>query len=423
MIAVGLIATAGLLLELGVAGTFSALTYAGRVAGSTFLVSSLLEFVAAAATFDYWGKRRARYSGAAVLIGVLISLAFSLALLIVQVAGREYTKYVWFWATLLAWSSWALWKMSREQAWKGIPHPKGLAVGASISALLAVGNLAYSEVYRPYMSTANISLELSFGVPHLSPDKKIMYLPLHIHYSNRSAINVNFLGTAYWVYGSDSKFSDTPRVLKDWKRDVSDSGDRYDMSRYNTSVDTQLIGSGQFFVPGNEMGPGDTFTEDKIIEIPANSKYEVISTSAQILFMRADRGTLDYLYPKSRTLSWDPNSPNLRHERDAPLWVADAGDEYLKFQAKIRHSSEVLNLTREPRNVTVWWVIPNLSNHPHNGIDNSPYMMATISAPNSEARELSHSDYDRLFDRYGVLYQESGTVRQPYAALLELARR
>ncbi|MFB6516457.1 hypothetical protein [Streptomyces sp. NPDC056401] len=54
----GLLVSAAVLFRVGLTDTLRALTFGGRVMGVVFLAGALVETVAAAAVFDYWGDSR-----------------------------------------------------------------------------------------------------------------------------------------------------------------------------------------------------------------------------------------------------------------------------------------------------------------------------------------------------------------------------
>nr|WSX47904.1 hypothetical protein OG409_02420 [Streptomyces sp. NBC_00974] len=83
LLAAGLLASMLLLAHTGVVDAMGALTFSGRLTGVLLVLSGAVQGVAAAAVFDSWGKRTLRYSGALVLLGVLIAVATEALLLTV----------------------------------------------------------------------------------------------------------------------------------------------------------------------------------------------------------------------------------------------------------------------------------------------------------------------------------------------------
>ncbi|MFC4503247.1 MULTISPECIES: hypothetical protein [Streptomyces] len=75
LMAAGLLASTLLNVVIGWPDASGALTFAQRMTGVLFVLSGLVQGVAAVTVFDYWGRRQFGISGAVVLLGVIIALA------------------------------------------------------------------------------------------------------------------------------------------------------------------------------------------------------------------------------------------------------------------------------------------------------------------------------------------------------------
>lgn len=420
LVTIGFLAVVCLLLKIGAADTLGALTYAGRVEGSSFLVASLLVGTAVVSVFDYWRKRQLRYSGAVILVGVSIALSVDILLLSVQIYGGEYTHYLGLWLALLFWALWVLRKLEPQNILKEISHPKGLTIGAAASAVFVAANLAYTQIYLPYASPVMARVTAKLGTPQLDQKHTVLYLPVELHYQNSGKVSFVILGSQYSVYGRTANFSEKPNGMKEWKSDIT----REPMSDLYRNTEVQgrdLIGSGEFFRVGNWLDPGDEYVETKIVALPVGAGYDTIEVTAAATAMRADRGSLsdDYSTPQ---YSWDITSRDGRHLYDAPSWVAYPGDEYISHHARIYYGNEILNMTRKPRYVTYWRVIPKEFVGINPEADNTgPYNELTIVTANQEAREPSNSDYDKLYNRYGLLDTYSPWMRESLTGLIKAA--
>ncbi|WP_407287214.1 hypothetical protein [Streptomyces sp. BP-8] len=144
--ALGLLASAAVLFHVGAKDAFGALAYGGRIVGVVFIAAALVEMVAVLALCDYWGKRALRYSGVAVLLGVGTVTVTNLAFLIVQFQGGDYTPFLLLWVGLALWVIWALWTLTRQKAWRGIPHPKGVAMSVVVSGAVGLVSVGYSQI-------------------------------------------------------------------------------------------------------------------------------------------------------------------------------------------------------------------------------------------------------------------------------------
>ncbi|MEV6016483.1 hypothetical protein [Streptomyces sp. NPDC051997] len=420
VVTVGFLAVLCLLLKIGVTDTFGALTYTGRIEGSSFLVAASLVGGATIGALDYWRKRQLKYSGVLVLVGTCVALLVDLLLLSVQVYGGEYTYQLWLWLVLLFWALWVLRKLGPRDAIKGVPHPKGLTIGAVVSAVFVAANLAYTQVYLPYASPVLARVAAKLGTPRLNRKHTILYLPVEIHYQNSGKVGFIILGSQYWVYGRTEKFTDKPNGMKEWKEDLAREP-MFELYRHTEVQGRNLIGSGEFFRAGNWLEPDQEFVEKKVVALPVGADYGSIEVTATATAMRADRGSLsvDYSVPQ---YSWDTASSDARHLYDAPGWVANPGDEYIARHARIYYGNEVLNMTRKPRYVTYWRVIPQKLVGVNPEADTTgPYGELAIATANQEDREPSNSDYDKYYSRYGLQDTYSPWVREPLPALIKAA--
>ncbi|MHC5700737.1 hypothetical protein OTC26_004620 [Streptomyces tirandamycinicus] len=407
--ALGLVATGGILGKIGTIDAFRALTYGGRVAGVSFIAGAMIEMLAAFAVLDYWRRRQIKYSAAAVLFGVLVAVAAHILLLLVHIYGGEYTYYLWLWPTLLVWSLWALWVLHRQHVWKAIPHPRGLTVGVVASAVLAAGNLAYSQVYLPYASNGAFRLSIDFGKPTLDQGMNVLHLPARLRYKNDGDVRLYVLGGMWRMYGLSTNFSESAREMKDWKRDINPPYE-LDFRRNSAEADWDLIDSGGFSAPGDWLEPGDDFKHERLVEIPVKSEFDIIHVDLELAMVRGDRGTLDQGFAGSWKPSWDLET--LKHQEDAPEWVADSGDEYIRYQSRIFHSNEILNVTRSPRYVTVWRVIPDFSDdNPAEKDDTDPYQRAII-APSGKEGEYREGEQSKIWNRFGMSFVYGGSAAQ-----------
>ncbi|MEU9034008.1 hypothetical protein AB0D45_03735 [Streptomyces sp. NPDC048352] len=64
----GLLLPGAVLFRVGLWDVMGALTFGGRVVGAVFLAGAPAEVGAAVAAADFWGKRRVRYCGPAVVL-------------------------------------------------------------------------------------------------------------------------------------------------------------------------------------------------------------------------------------------------------------------------------------------------------------------------------------------------------------------
>ncbi|MGW2255165.1 hypothetical protein ACWCXH_34010 [Kitasatospora sp. NPDC001660] len=414
--ALGLLASVAVLFYVGSKDAFEALTYGGRVMGVTFMTAALVEAISTVAVFDYWGKRIITYSGAAVLVGVGAVMATDFMFLIVQIEGGDYTLYLWLWIGLALWTVWALWTLSRQAVWQGIPHPKSLALGVAVSGLIGAVSLAYSQLYIPYVMPVTIPFTVSSGTPTLNNERTILHVPTHLEFRNSGSVRIYVVGTMWKVNGLPTKFTENASGMNDWKKDFGRGDNTF---RHEAFSPSHMLGAGTFVSAGSRLDPGDDLSTDITVEVPLDSDISRVSVTSTVSYIRADRCKLGNSYSDSFEVSWDPETQDQKHMRDAPGWVADSGDEFFRYHSKIYHSSEMLNLARASDYATAWWVLPKW----HEGRDfaegdTDPYMMVSISRGPEGEEALSESQQEP----YGMKTMTQSTDRT-IAQLLQAAEK
>ncbi|MBT2408110.1 MULTISPECIES: hypothetical protein [unclassified Streptomyces] len=398
----GLLASMTLLVDIGRPDAFGALTFSGRITGILFILSGAAEGIAAAVAFDYWGKRTLRYAGAIVLVGVLIAVATQSLLLFMWFQEREYTPYLLIIFPVSLWSVWALRMLWREQAWKGIPHPKSFTTGLVATALLASTNFAYSAIYQPSSTPLLIEIKAEFGTPQTDPKDPIIHLPVKFHLKNTGRITAYVITSYYYVKGRSAPFDGTKTSIgePEWRRDMEDEVDmelHVGRPKYRRLNDGKILDSGDYFEPG------DSADYDKIIQIPRDAPYDSIEIESGIIFLRGDRGRIDakfgepiysWLEKKDRFFDCTPESPCL---------------DYVVHYGRMHHNNNIINVTRRPRYVSAWRFI-----------DQGKSDVGSMIAPFNSKGRLSDQEDDS--EKYGMVLISPGYVAIPFAALLNLSR-
>ncbi|MBT2539304.1 hypothetical protein J7E99_00920 [Streptomyces sp. ISL-44] len=387
LMAVGLLATAWPLFRIGMSDSGDALTYGGRIAGLTILAVALVEASAALAAIDYWTKRRWRYSGVVVVIGVVISLLCSATLLLLQV-GERFTGYTVVGIVLGVWSSVALFGLFKCGAWKGLHVPRKIAIGVIISTLLAAANLAYSQIYVPYVTTPLIQSGAEFKEPNMDKGAKQVYVTVHLYVKNAGQVPVYILGSIYWIHGG-------PAISRPDDKPSDDKPAR-----------TELIYDGEFVTPvGRVLNPGEEVAQDAVIEIKGADphKYEAIRARTEVYVIRKDRMKMTADYERSLV-----EGKKLKED----CQPGDPLNAVYRYRTGISNSSEILNVTRGPQRVTVWRVG---GKEPHVVVDVSPPgARMTYDGKNPIANEEAS-------ERYGLTQVRGSTAQMPYRELLEKA--
>lgn len=392
---VGLVATAYPLFRIGMSDSGDALSYAGRIAGLTILVVAIVEALAAAAAIDYWTKRRWRYSGVVVLVGVVISLLCSVLLLLLQI-GERFTGYTEVGIALGVWSSLALYGLLKCGAWKGLRVPRKIAIGLVISTLLATANLAYSQVYVPFVTTPLIQSGAEFKESNMEKGSGRAYVTVHLFVKNAGQVPVYVLGSIYWVHG----------VPASNKADRLPVRNKPDNPAKPPAPD--LIYDGEFVSPvGRVLNPGEEVVQDAVVEIEGAfpHKYEAVRARTEVYVIRKDRMKMTEDFEKSRM-----SGKTLKND----CQPGDPADAEYRYRTPISNSSEVLNVTRGPQRITLWKVGVGGKN-PHIIVDVSPPTERISYDP------LHPIANEETAERYGLSQVRGSTAETPYAELLEKA--
>ncbi|MEV0410453.1 DUF4126 domain-containing protein [Streptomyces sp. NPDC050448] len=387
LMAAGLLATACMLTVIGMKDAFGALTYSGRVTGIIFLLAAGLEIIAVLAAVDYWHKRRVAHSGMVILIGASVSLAVGLLMLIMlMIDGGRYTNYVPLWVIFTMLSVAALCILVRDRVWKTVPHPGRIAAGAIVSALLAVPNVTYTQIYIPYATSPILNSAAYFGKPSLNKGQTKMYLPVHLSVKNSGQIPVYVVGSIYWVHG--------------W----------IPVAKRNPA--SRLIHDGEFVrPPGQSLNPGEEFSEDEVIEIhcPCENKYEKVDVQAELYAIRKDRMAIVGDYARS-----GENLDKLKEEGKDQDPRGPEGQQYFRYQTSISNSNEILNATRGRQRITLWYVKKH----------EWPYVYVVVEPP-GERVNFDIWDPNRnkkAVDRYGLERVRSSMQQKPFVELMEMAK-
>ncbi|MFJ4776940.1 hypothetical protein [Streptomyces sp. NPDC088762] len=384
----GFLLPACLLLRIGWVDSGDALTFGGRLAGFTVFAAGLVVLVAALAAVDYWHKRERRYSGVTVLAGVVIVFLGSLSLLLLQI-GERFNRWSALAVFFLVGSAVAGTGLIKSRAWKGLRNPGRIAVGAIVPTLLAGVNLAYTQIYVPYVTNPLIMSSAEFKEASLDRKSGAMYVTVHLHAKNEGQIPVYVLGSIYWIHGgpANALSEDRPQQYR-------------------------LIFDGEFVTPaGRVLDPGEEITHDAVIEIqnPEKANYEAIRAQTELYVVRKDRMKLPANYEQSRVTAEELERKGIaldpRREPESTKY---------KNESQISNSSEILNITRGLQHITVWRV----SKGEWSRID------VAISPPgNTITFDPKFPHYSpELIDRYGLTRVRGSAAETPFKELLEESR-
>ncbi|MFF5519584.1 Yip1 family protein [Streptomyces coeruleorubidus] len=396
----GLLLSTVLLTIVGTPDAMGALTFAQRITGFLFILSGAVQGLAALAALDHEGKRQFKYSGAVVLVGVLIALITESIFLFTWLQEREPTLYLPVYLLLFTWSLWALWRLFHGQVWRVIPHPKRFATGVALSGLLASTNFAYSAIYQPTSAPFYVTLTAKFGTPHTDPTRPFIHVPLTFRVENTGKVPAYVLADKYLIYGRSAEYSEEDEGLRDWKKALENGGDA---ELHVAQSDRKAISAGQFTGPGYWLHPGEGHVKEKVIQIPRSVEYDLLEATLAVVTMRMDRGKIDLLQLQQAHPAWQ--------KKEGRFYCAICGDMII-HEGKVRHNNNIINVTRKPRYVTVFWSGTREEFDYAYAI--SSYKFDSRKIPDLEelGREIAREE-----DRYGVESRSTST-RVSVAALM-----
>jgi hypothetical protein len=235
-----------------------ALTFAQRITGVLFVLSGVALGIAAIATFDYWGRRQFKASGAIVLLGVITVMATDSLLLLLWFEEREYTRYLLIYLPALCWAIWALYLLVRKKSWKGIPQPKRFAAGVVATALLTAVSLAYSTMYQPAAAPMHFALKAEFGKAWEDNNLPFVHVPLTLYMKNTGGIPVYIINDIYTVRGRVALYSEEGQdMMTEWRESVGKQGTREgEADLYVDQLEYTTISSGRFYGSGKDRCGG-----------------------------------------------------------------------------------------------------------------------------------------------------------------------
>ncbi|MGW0582113.1 hypothetical protein ACWD25_40700 [Streptomyces sp. NPDC002920] len=387
-----------------------ALTFAQRITGVLFVLSGVVLGAASLAVLDYWGGREFKFSGAVVLLGVLIALATDSLLIFMWLEEREYTPYLLAFIPLWCWSVWALCLLVQNESWREVPKPKQFAAGVISTALLTGVSLAYSTMYQPVSAPLHLRLEVELGKPREDRNDSFIQIPMKLYMKNTGAIPVYIVNDGYAVIGRsfdystdggmvDGNMTDDPMV-KEWVSSVNASGNVVDAERHVSPREDAAISSGHFYGPSKTLSPGEEYVREKIVQLPESADYDSIEAELSVAYMRKDRGKIDLSEFAQPRHSWDKEEGQYY----CPKSELGCTPEII-YRGGVRHSSSIINVTRKPRFVTAYW-LPKMP--PEFNISSFSYKEFKY-ASSGERKELER-EREREFERYGASTANANSV-------------
>ncbi|MCX4880325.1 Yip1 family protein [Streptomyces sp. NBC_00847] len=343
---VGLLASMTLNMMIGWPDASGALTFAQRITGALFVLSGVVQGLAAVLTLDHWGRREFRTSGAVILLGALIALATDSLLILLWLEEKEYTPYLLAFMPLWCWSLWAVGLLLREKPWKGLPQPRKFAAGVFVSGLLATVSLAYSTLYQPSTAPMRLTLQAEFGTAREDRAHPFAQVPLKLSVKNTGDVSVYVIINDFSVYGRTAKYSERgDSSAQAWKESFGQKEE--EAERHVDRLSYQRLSTGRFYDPGDVLAAGQEDTREHVFEIPRDVPYDLLHVDLQITYMRKDRGRIDVENFGTAVKSW-------QHPRYS-CWARECPLDTLAYHGRVHHNNNLVNVTRKPLYVTAFW--------------------------------------------------------------------
>ncbi|MFF7179222.1 hypothetical protein [Streptomyces sp. NPDC008121] len=300
-----------------------------------------------------------------------------------------------------------------------MPHAKGFAAGVVLAGILAVANFTHAQVYQPYTATAMLTTSVDFGpATALTPDGAVS-VPVRLRTRNTGKVGVYVLGSLYQVSGREHSYVDKPRPDTDWLQDLNSR--QRDLMRYTDVIPGryELLSQGQFIGRSGPaamvLDPGADVVTERVVQFPKEKSYEVLAATANIVFLRKDRAKLLDDYAASGASSW---TKEFRHgsTSKAPEWVTHSAPvNTFRHQSRIAHSTAVLENTRAPHYVTVWWALHT----PTSEIPFAPDLVAVVGTKEDLNHAPTATQRHLMRERYGLAYAPSGSIHRSLPDLLK----
>ncbi|MEU6709461.1 hypothetical protein [Streptomyces wuyuanensis] len=130
------------------------------------------------------------------------------------------------------------------------------------------------------------------------------------------------------------------------------------------------------------------FSKNVVLEAPLKAGDGRLEVFASVPFIRADRGKLANSYRGSAQHSWNRYSAAKEHQQDAPKWLVEKGDDFVRYRSRIYRTSTIMNMAQHPDRVAMWWIIPKSNKRSSFAVGGTEPHMEVRNArdPNSKER-------------------------------------
>ncbi|MFD5935342.1 hypothetical protein [Streptomyces sp. NPDC060333] len=346
----GLLGCMVLLLSIGQVDAFGSPYIVNRMSGFLLMAGGVVQGIAAIAAMDFAGKRSWPYSGALVFAGVLIALLSDGLLLALWATKKEFkTPLLSAFVAVLIWALWAAWFLVRQRAWRGVPHPRGIAVGFMITSALTAANLVQTSWHEPSVAPVFVATSAKFGKATIEGNH--VRVPVVFKVKNSGKVPVYIPISAYWVMGQQIASTEADATERTWRPEI-ERGEYFDL--YAEPPKETMLSAGQLLDAGGYVNPGSEFETRRIVTFPSDAPFTALKARTELRTLRKDKQILSPKFGLDG-YSWNPREGAPRPCKESPNCRG-----FVFYAGRVENSNNMVNVTRMPRYLHARWIMhPN----------------------------------------------------------------
>ncbi|MEV2241110.1 hypothetical protein [Micromonospora sp. NPDC049891] len=281
---------------LGGLNLVGALTFSGQVTGVALLVAGAVTLAGAVSAGILAFARGSRQAGATrrrkdrlllvILLALLAALLTNVMLLVTQLTTGDITWLLAGWVALCVLSV-LLFGYVFFARGASFPLPRKIALGAAVTALLALANFAYSQLYLPSKQEAAIIAVPAFGTPTNDDDSAGVTVPFEVDFKVAGQ-PVYILAATYSVAGRMAAVTKAPAGGAEGDDDIARK-----WNSPTTRVDGyEPVDTGQLINPGSEYVANQEMKSVSFVRVPKPLRYDALMLRVDVVFIKADRARL-----------------------------------------------------------------------------------------------------------------------------------
>jgi hypothetical protein len=342
-------------------------------------------------------------AGTIILSSSLLMAGLGLLLGLYQATLGDLTPWIGAWTAMVIAGVLIAIFIARRGA--RLPYPRQVAVVASITTLIAVGNFAYTSFYVPSAEPVQLDVQGSMGKPTESADHRFASVPITLSFTNTGKTGLIVIASTYSLVGRKAQLLSSDKSPEQQNLDAQNgtaAATRLSVEGYD------VIQSDKFVFEGTEFQPGDKAEANRTVEIATPTPYDVLALNAWVVVVRTNDVRIDADISLAAASSW--NARTGRHERDAPNWAAARGIDWALYAIPIEETSYLRAQTRRRWTGYVWRVAsdPAIGRPPGSYLS---YHFTPSGQPDSE-KLTADMDNRVATDRYGLTRSETGVLEK-----------